>query len=189
MSRSFDWLDRELQSRFPIERELDRWSAIKSAPAYRYALVREHGFIAPLEQALELAHLDQLLDLKKRNKAHLVVRDLVALGMKAAESAALPTCLEIPSPSDPPIAIGWMLVIERAALSHDRIFLRLAGSMPREMAFASAFLKCYVGVALVHWRELGTAIQKIAAAPGAMQRVLDGATDAFACHERWIRGE
>jgi heme oxygenase len=146
---------------------------------YRTYLARVYGFVVPLEAALAKAPgLDELIDVRARAKAALVVHDLLALGMTMTEVNALPQC-QIPELKGPAAALGWMYVAERPLLASAVLHGHLSTYLRAEMAYASSYLSSYAGRVGAMWRELGRAIDRVAYNPTLAARLIFAAQDAF----------
>ncbi len=157
-----------------------------SAEDYRMFLARAYGFVAPLEAALACAPgLDEVIDVRGRAKAALIVHDLLALGMTMEEVQALPQSIGMPIFRGPASALGWVYVIERPLLSAAVIRGHLATYLPTEMAHASSYLLCYQGQVGAMWRQLGEAMDQLAYSPAFESRIVTGANEAFRSLARW----
>lgn len=153
---------------------------------YSTYLSRVYGFLVPLEAALTSAPgLDELLDVKARAKAALVVHDLLALGMSMNDVNQLPQCLTVPTFRGPAAALGWMYVVERPMLSSAVIRGHLSSYLRAEMACASAYLTCYSGQVGTMWRELGQAMDTVAYTQTIGDRIVIAAQEAFRTLARW----
>ena len=153
---------------------------------YRTFLVRLYGFLIPLEAALaDTAGLGDFIDARSRSKAHLVVRDLHALGLAPLTIGALPQCETIPKFRSVATALGWMYVIERPLLASAVLKGHLATALGREMIHAASYLTCYSGHVGTAWRELGEAMDSIAVTPQIADRIVGAARDGFRCLRRW----
>lgn len=157
-----------------------------SAADYRTFLMRIYGFVAPLEAALLSAPgLDEVVDIRARAKAALIVHDLLALGMTMDEVNALPQCMTMPMFRGPASALGWMYVVERPLLSAAVIRGHLATFLPTEMACASSYFLCYQGQVGALWRELGEAMDRVAYSKSIEDRIVSGASEGFRMMSRW----
>ena len=162
--------------------DVDRFlfKASTTAADYRTFLVRQYGFVAPLETALATADgVPGLLDLSRRAKAARIVHDLLALGMTLNQVTDLPQCLSIPMFRGAAAALGWMYVAERAMLASAVITRHLTSVLPDEMRAASAYLTTYAGRVGRMWRELGDAMDQVATNPAVGERMVASAGDAF----------
>jgi heme oxygenase (biliverdin-IX-beta and delta-forming) len=157
-----------------------------SALDYRTFLARAYGFVAPLEAALATAPgLEEVIDVRGRAKAALIVHDLLALGMTMEEVQALPQSMGMPIFRGPASALGWIYVIERPLLSAAVIRGHLATHLPTEMACASSYFQCYQGQVGTMWRELGEAMEQLSYSPAFESRIVTGANEAFRMLARW----
>ena len=181
-------LSSETQLHHPdADADLERLLAEPTAQAYRAWLLRQFGFLAPLELALDaMPHLADVIDLRGRRKVPRVRSDLFALGVSQSALAAAPTCASVPSTfTRPSIALGWLYAIERAILQYGNAFRRLARVLPGEVAFASSYLKCYEGNVGVMWRSFAAALDAACRRPEDASELVLGAQDAFRSLRRW----
>jgi heme oxygenase (biliverdin-IX-beta and delta-forming) len=154
---------------------------------YRGYLIRCYGFEAPLESALALSSsLDMMLDLRGRARAGLIAQDLLRLGLKPAAVAELPLCLTVPQFRSTAEALGWMYVVERAALAHAIIRRHLMTCLPDAMHTASAYLQSAGGLLGTRWRQFGSALDEVAQHPAVADRIIASANEAFRCQRRWM---
>lgn len=158
------------------------------ASHYILFLMRCYGFEAPLESALATTpQLDRLLDLRERTRAGLLAQDLMALGLRPVDVAELPQCLSIPQFRGAAEALGWMFLVERAALSHNVLGRHLDTRLPELMSKASAYLTAHAGQVGTRWRAYGVALEQVATHPAIIDRVTTAAGEAFRCFRRWVR--
>ena len=181
-------LSSETQLHHPdVDAVLERLLAEPSATTYRVWLLRQHGWLAPLEAALDATpRLAELIDLRARRKVPRIRSDLLALGVHLPQIATAPTCTAIPAIfTRLPVALGWMYTVERSMLQHSSAYRQLARALPGEVAFASSYLKCYEGNIGVIWRAFATALEAQCPTPEAASELISGAQDAFRCLRRW----
>ena len=57
--------------------------------------------------------------------------------------------------------------------------------LPAEMLHASSYFMCYAGQVGAMWRELGEAMDQVAATPAIADRIIVAAHDAFRTLHRW----
>jgi heme oxygenase (biliverdin-IX-beta and delta-forming) len=151
-----------------------------TADDYRAYLARWYGFLVPLEAALAMAPgLEEVIDVRSRAKSALVVHDLLALGMSMTEVNELPQCAAIPTFRGPAAALGWMYVVERPLLASAVLRGHLATHLRAEMAYAASYLSCYAGQVGSTWRELGTAMDRVAYTASVSDRIVASANEAF----------
>src|SRR5207245_5070941 len=141
--------------------DLERLLAEPSAQAYRAWLLRQHGFLAPLEAAVDASPtVAAIVDLRARRKVPRLRSDLLAIGVPLAAIASAPLCAGLPRGFPrAPAALGWMYATERSILQYGNAFRQLARVLPGEVAFASEYLKCYDGNAGVMWRAFASTIE------------------------------
>ncbi|HWO19890.1 MAG TPA: biliverdin-producing heme oxygenase [Kofleriaceae bacterium] len=151
---------------------------------YMHQLVRVYGFEAPLEAALAYTPgIAAVLDVRGRVRSGLIARDLLALGISAANIAELPQCMIAPFASAGE-ALGWMYVLERAALLHDPVRRHLIARFP-QLADATAYLAAGTDA---RWNEFADALEPYVSTRALQQQVLGGARDAFRCALDWFGG-
>jgi heme oxygenase len=78
-----------------------------------------------------------------------------------------------------------LYVIERPLLASAVIRGHLAAQLPAEMLHASSYFMCYAGQVGAMWRELGEAMDHVAATPAIADRIVVAAHDAFRTFHRW----
>ena len=84
-----------------------------------------------------------------------------------------------------PSVRGCLRSAERPLLASAVIRGHLAAYLPTEMATASSYLMCYAGQVGALWRELGTAMDRVAGTPAIADRIVVAAHDAFRTLHRW----
>lgn len=156
-----------------------------TAARYVEHLVAIYGFEAPFEAALALTPgIADRVQLRQRSRSGLIVQDLLALGLSPSRIAKLPQCdLDVPF-RDPPEALGWMYVVERATLLHDAVRRYLEDRLP--LAGACGYLSAYDGVAGARWQELGRALDEVATSPQAPEHIVLATRIAFARQRDWF---
>ncbi len=157
-----------------------------TAADYRTYLTRVYGFVVSYETALSITPgIDEVIDTRARSKSAFVLQDLLVLGMTMREIDELPQCLSVPTFRGAAAALGWMYVAERPMLASAVVRRHLATRLPNEMACAASYLSCYAGRVGTMWRELGEAMDRLAATPGLGERVVSSAQEAFRTLHRW----
>jgi len=157
---------------------------------YLLYLTRQYGFEAPLESALVTTpNLDLMIDLHERQKAPLLARDLLGMGMRPADLQLIPQCLRVPQFRGAAEALGWMYVIERATLAHSVIRRHLLTRLPKAMRDASSYLQSFAGMVCTRWREFGVVLDDVARHPAIADRIVDAANEAFRTQRRWVMSD
>lgn len=155
---------------------------------YGLYLLRLYGFHASVERALRESRplATVIADAGLRNhKAALIAFDLVAMGIERHALAQLPR-MAFPGALALPEALGWMYVVESAALGGKQTIRRLARHLP-DVARASAYLRCYGDEAPERWRELGAALDAFEHAARDGDRVVAAAREGFVQLRAWMR--
>src|SRR3954468_11281981 len=98
---------------------------------YRGTLAAFLGVYLPMEERLGALHAWDALgfDFEGRRKAGLIDRDLLALGMSAAEIALAPLCPDLPRVDTLPRALGALYVMEGATLGGQVVRRRLGRTL------------------------------------------------------------
>lgn len=147
-------------------------------------LVRTHGFVTPVERAIvQVVGIGRVVDVRRFHKHNLLRQDLLAFGMQPDEVDHLPQC-PVPQFGSVEEALGWGYVVERSTLAHSNLFRHLGMVMPGDVAFTSAYLKCYFGAIGEMWRSFGNALDRYADPPHS-KRVIDSARSAFRAQRTW----
>jgi heme oxygenase len=152
---------------------------------YRSYLTRTYGFVRPIERAIQSTPgIERYTDVRRFQKHELLRRDLMTLRMTAEQIGALPLC-SVPLFETPEEAFGWAHLIERSVLRHGELFRHLASTIPGEVAFASSYLKCYVGRVGEMWRSWGQTLGAFEGDRDSTERVIDAARAAARCYRSW----
>jgi heme oxygenase len=165
------------------EDALQLLGAVGVADYWRF-LIRTYGFVVPVERAIVQApDVGDVVDVRRFHKHNLLRQDLLELGMQPREIDRLPQC-PVPKLELAEDALGWAYVIERSTLGHSNLFRHLGMVMPGQMAFTSAYLKCYFGAIGEMWRSFGVALDRFAE-PRRSHRVIEAAKAAFHALGSW----
>ena len=147
-------------------------------------LVKVYGFEAALEAAYRYTpELTALVDLRARNRAGLIVQDLMRLGLTAGRIAEL--AQRFTTFASAAEALGWMYVAERPTLLHGALRRFLVPRIP-EVEAASSYLSACDGVAAARWDELGGALDSVAQLPWGRRLVLRAAHQGFDAVCEWF---
>lgn len=169
--------------------DIDRYLFARTTRVGDYAtyLVRVYGFVAAVESAItDTPDLGDIIDLEVRAKTPRLVQDLFALGLTPAEVSNLPICRAVPAVIDEAAAaLGWLYVIERPMLAGSLIVRHLATRLPVEMISSSSYLACHAGHIGKRWRELGEAMERVAANGTLADRIVGGGREGFRALQRW----
>lgn len=151
---------------------------------YLQQLVATYGFEAPLEAALAYTpHVEGFIDLHWRFRSGLIAQDLLALGVKPGEVAALRQCMIAPFASVAE-AFGWLYVHERASLLHDSVRTELVAQLP-DVGRATSALTAHRGRIGVAFDDFGQALDRVARTPAIEDRIVSAAIEAFRTLQAW----
>lgn len=152
---------------------------------YRSFLVSMYGFVVAVERSIcGVRGLDRVIDTRRFRKGDLLRVDLLALQLTDHAINVLPQCT-LPVFDRAEEALGWAYPIERSTLGYSNLYRHLAAKIPGEVAFASSYLKCYLGMLGESWRRFGDALESIADSEAKAQRAIDCARAAFRTWTTW----
>ena len=152
---------------------------------YRSYLTRMYGFVLSVELSiLNTPRIERHLDIRRFKKRELLRRDLMTLGMTSRQLASIPLC-SVPLFGTPEEALGWAYPIERSTLRPGAMFRHFASAIPGEVAFASSYLKCYLGLIGEMWRSFGHALESFEDNQVRTVLVIDSARSAFRSYRSW----
>jgi heme oxygenase len=165
---------------------LDLMASGVTRDQYLTVLMRIYGFEAPIESALVYTPHLVVADRADRTRSGLIVLDLLALGISPAKIAALPQCDSIAPFGDPAEALGWKYVIERPAQLHSAIKRNVVSRIP-DVASACSYLSACDGLAAARWQQFGFLLDEVVKRPGANERLIKAAKEAFTALAGWFR--
>jgi heme oxygenase len=172
----FDRLRRETSElHAEVERLVPLAAIAGSARDYARFLALSWRFQHPLEQRLrQVPGLERVVpDLNRRQKAHLIVRDLAALGAPAPTTGAgAPDVIGVAQ------AIGCLYVLEGSTLGGQHIHRALLRQQPAAAA-AAQFLTCYGPETGRLWKALRGHAER-ALPPEEHARAVEAARASFA---------
>jgi heme oxygenase len=147
---------------------------------YAAQLRRTLGFEAPIEAAWRRTpNLGNYIDLDRRYRSQLLVRDLCALAQGSATFAQLPEDFTLQE------ALGWMYVVERSGLLRATMRRRLVAQF-HEAANACAYLDACEAGERTQWTELANALDAAADSPDAAEAIVGAADAGFRALRHWI---
>lgn len=165
-----------------LERALHQLGPMLDRERYTWQLKRFHGFLAVWEPALTPWFPPAFLT--PRYKLALVHQDLLALGLDAAEIAALPLCPESAALcADPDGALGSLYVMEGSTLGGQIITRRLRDA-PWCPAQGLRYFDPYSSETGARWRE--TLACLAGAGTGSAPTIVAGARQTFDLLTSWL---
>jgi len=171
--------------RFHVATDEDVLFGSPTSVDYRRYLTRMYGFVLPAEQSIRSSPvIDGYIDARRFHKHELLRRDLHGLRMTPEQIADLPLCA-VPVSDTPEAALGLAYLIERTTWRHHNLLRHLTAIFPEEIAFSSAYLKCYLGVVGEMWRSFGHALNALEGSDARKERLFEAATAAFRCFHSW----
>jgi heme oxygenase len=155
--------------------------------SYRGLLARLLGFHAPIEAGIAsaLGEVVFSLDIRALERAPLLQDDLRALGMGAAEIAALPrTASKIFG--TPAEAIGALYVVEGATLGGRQLAPGLDALLGPTVTHGRRFLLAGANPTRPSWREVCATVDRCGADATDMAAMIVGAECTFHKFEQWL---
>lgn len=157
---------------------------------YRTLLAQFLGFYGPLEDRIAGAHDwgAEGIDFDNRRKAWRLEEDLRALGMTAAEIAALPRCAAaaLPEARDAGTAFGCFYVLEGSTLGGRHISAMLdrgSADIPEE---ARTFFQGYGRETGPMWKAFCESLESFASR-GDGDAIIQGGGDTFRSLQQWMQ--
>lgn len=165
---------------------LDLMATGVTRDVYRDLLVRIYGFEAPIESALAYTPHLVIADRRERTRSGLIAQDLIALGLSASKIAALPQCPSISTFADPAEALSWKYVIDRPTQLHGAIKRNVLARID-DIANACSYFSACDGIAAARWQQFGLLLDDVAKRPGATDRMVGAARQAFVALRQWLQ--
>ncbi len=171
-----------------LEQELSPLVEGISLGAYASLLRRLLGFYGPLEDRLVAVQgLPAILtDLEDRRKAHLLVVDLLHLGMDEAKLARLPMCEDGPRVSTVEEALGCLYVLEGATLGGQIITRHLKKDLGLDEGGGCAFFYSYGEEVGPMWKAFQSALRSRCPDAESQGPPVASARSTFASLRRWL---
>jgi heme oxygenase len=148
--------------------------------AYRAALVAFHGVFAALEPRLPDTGTP------RRPRTPLIRADLGALGLTAAEIAALPLAEDLPDLPDRPAALGCRYVLDGAAHGGRAMLPNLERRLGFVPGAGADFFGSAGFDAPTEWAALSVALDRDLGTPAARERAVAASVATFAAFARWL---
>ncbi len=171
-----------------MERRVDLDSRLVSPDRYANLLARLYGFYEPFEAELDRAvtRWGLPVNVERRRKAPLLVRDLGALGLAPAAVNDLPRCSRIPRPTSPGAALGCLYVVEGATLGGRLIARHVEHRLGFGPRNGAAFFHGYGLDAGPRWRTFCSVLAAESRSDVAERAIVAGAIDTFVAYDRWL---
>ncbi len=151
---------------------------------YAWYLERFHGFYRPWERRMA-ALLAEPGFFDERRRLPAIAADLRALGLSAAEIAALPDCRDLPSFETRAAALGGLYVTEGSRLGGQVIARRVAGNLGLAPDAGIAFFASRGADPARLWRDFRAKLAR-EVAPDDHDAAIAAAQATFAAIEGWL---
>ncbi len=159
-----------------------------SKDQYVALLVRLWGFYRPYDRWImrQLAPWSGPLLLMQRQKAQLVVQDLLWYGMPLETIRAVPCCTELTEHSGSLFALGSLYAAEAITLMGHRIAHHAGAMADGSPPNGWRFFYNYGAAAPNMWRTLTQTIGELADGAGKIDPLVAGANDLYQALYRWL---
>lgn len=156
---------------------------LTSLEGYRTHLADVYGFEAPLEAAFAYTPGFPAL-FAVQTRSGLIARDLLSLGLRPAQIAAVPQCMITPFTSVA-TAMGWLYLYERSRQLHPHVCAQLLERVPAATSACNYY--CQNEVALsTEWERFAQTLEAIAKVPQRRSEIRDGAVAALETAIDWF---
>ncbi|MEO8180823.1 MAG: biliverdin-producing heme oxygenase [Deltaproteobacteria bacterium] len=155
---------------------------------YRHYLEKLLGFHRPLEPVLFSRSGLRELGIRRaeREKAPWLARDLLGLGLRVEDLALLPVCRSTPRLVTLGNALGCCYALECATLEAQLIFQELPQRLPRAMATASSYLRCYGPQTRSMWNLFISALEHHGRDESVQREMVATARETFSQLRDWL---
>ncbi len=171
-----------LEAQLPFTETLDQ-------QFYQERLVLFLGLFEPLEQALAELSLPPELESAKRHRSHLLVQDLVAIGVAHEIIERLPRCKEIPALRGTASALGCMYVLEGSTLGGQVISKIVYERLGLAERSGCSFFHSYGPDVGNMWRKFCDIVREHVVTPEAQQDFIAAAQSTFATFHAWLEAK
>jgi heme oxygenase len=177
----------------PLHARLDEqigaagWLA--SQDGYTRLLARFLGYYAPLEPVLRdaVARFDLPLDMEARRKGHLLVRDLLMLGLSPNDVRALPLAPTLPPVESREAALGCLYVLEGATLGGRVIARHAQRTLGLDVETGAAFFSGYGSDVGAYWQRFCSLLADALRSPDAERTIAASAATIFTGIGCWFQ--
>jgi heme oxygenase (biliverdin-IX-beta and delta-forming) len=153
---------------------------------YQELLAKFWGIFHPLELALAKLNLHDGLDVQKRQRSALLLRDLAATGLTQSQVAALPRCQQLPELSTEAAGLGCLYVLEGSRLGGQYVSkLVLQRLQLTEHAGCSFFSSDGAAVGPM-WRSFCDVVRERVIADSEQQEFVTAAQSTFSAFVGWL---
>jgi heme oxygenase len=156
---------------------------------YTRTLAALLGFFEPVEQALRGAAdwSDVGIDIQDRSRAHLLLNDLIALGLSASQIASLPRTASLPHIDNLERALGCLYVLEGSTLGGQMIGRELARRFGIDASSGASFFLSHGSRVGEMWKEFCAVVRNHVQQPDCQLLAVEAAKQTFSSLEHWMR--
>jgi heme oxygenase len=172
-----------------IEKLVPIGKEVLSLSSYRSVLSSFLGLFEPIEHLLGSLPLSPDLQFSSRKRAHLLLSDLLSLGLTEEMVKSLPRCSDLIAPSSESEAIGVMYVLEGSTLGGKMISRIVHEQLGLTEESGCSFFASSGRDAAALWQVFGEVVRKKISTPQNEQEFIRAAQSTFSCFERWLMHE
>jgi heme oxygenase len=172
-----------------IERIMPFFKEDFSLEAYIRVLKAFLGFFEPVERELRsIATRGSFgFNIDRRQRANLLRKDLLALGVSHAGMELLPRCALLPTLENVDDGLGCLYVLEGSTLGGQLIAREVQTRFGVGEKTGAGFFHGYGSQTGVKWREFCTAVRIYAAGGKSQSAIVRSARSTFELLESWMR--
>lgn len=174
---------RELHDRLEAQLPFDETLTLSR---YRELLIKFWGIFDPLETALANLNLPGSLEVQKRKRSGLLLRDLSATGLTGQQLSNLPRCQNLPRFDGQAAALGCMYVLEGSRLGGQYVSRMVRQRLElTEQAGCSFFSSDGAEVGPM-WRKFCDLVRVDLPGAGEQQEFIAAARSTFSAFVGWL---
>jgi heme oxygenase len=172
-----------------IERIMPFFKNDFSLGAYIRVLKAFLGFFEPVERDLRSIATRDIFgfNIDRRQRANLLRKDLLALGVTPAETALIPRCDHLPRLENVDDGIGCLYVLEGSTLGGQLIAREVQTRFGVGEKTGAGFFHGYGSQTGAKWREFCTSVRIYAAGAESQSAIVESARSTFGLLESWMR--
>jgi heme oxygenase len=169
----------KLETKLPFDERLN-------LARYQELLAKFWGLFDPLEAALANLDLADSLEVRKRQRSALLIRDLQATGLTSQQLSVLPRCDHVPRLNTNAQALGCMYVLEGSRLGGQfvsKLVLQQLGLTERS---GCSFFSSDGAEVAPMWRKFCDIVRESVHSPEDRSKFVVAARSTFAAFLEWI---
>ena len=169
----------QLEAQLPFDETL-------SLQRYQELLAKFWGLFYPLETALTKVDLADSLEVRKRQRSPLLVRDLFATGLTSRQVSRLPRCAALPQLENTAQALGCMYVLEGSRLGGQYISKLVWERLGLTEKSGCSFFSSDGADVGSMWRKFCGIVRESVLSPRERDEFVVAADSTFSAFLRWL---